>query len=470
MTFRLESKFEFDGSIDCKLEPRCFPTELTASMRPIICAILLSLLHVSTLWAQFSQLTVFGDSLSDTGNIQKRTFGIQPGSDYFRGRFSNGPVYAELLATRLGIGPLLPTEDGGTNYAHGGARTTGSPFFEGLFIEDIDEQVDSFLDHGSVDEQALYVVLAGGNDLFDPDVNPTRPASILADQIGRLVAAGIRNLLSINLTELGETPRFRGEREAMNARTREFNQTLADRLDGIAVANPGLSVFRLDAATLFSQVIALPRAFGFSDVRSPGIDANGSEGFLFWDDVHPSAAAHDLLARAAHRSLQEDSLLGDFNFSDSLDVGDVDLLSMAIRSGENQEGYDLTEDSLVDVSDLDAILELVGTVNGDVDLDQEVAFADFLRLSRQFGQPGFWSDGDLNADGQVSFPDFLILARNFGIDLGEMPAIVPEPVSSRLLFLASFVFVLTIDRTGRRREPEHTVARRPECKPMADTL
>ena len=57
----------------------------------------------------YSGLVVFGDSLSDSGNA---------------GRYSNGPVWVERIATRIGA-ELRPSEEGGANFAVGGARTHG---------------------------------------------------------------------------------------------------------------------------------------------------------------------------------------------------------------------------------------------------------------------------------------------------------------------------------------------------------
>ena len=55
--------------------------------------------------------------------VDELTFGILPGSDYFDGRFSNGPLWIEDLATRLGVPVPDHSLDGGTNYATGGAET-----------------------------------------------------------------------------------------------------------------------------------------------------------------------------------------------------------------------------------------------------------------------------------------------------------------------------------------------------------
>ena len=52
---------------------------------------------------------------------------------------------------------------------------------------------------------------------------------------------------------------------------------------------------------------------------------------------------------------------------------------------------------------------------GDLDSNQSVDFADFLRLSTNYGlEDALWEDGDLTGDGIVSLADFLILSNNFG--------------------------------------------------------
>ncbi|MGZ9082256.1 MAG: SGNH/GDSL hydrolase family protein [Rhodoplanes sp.] len=72
--------------------------------------------------ASYTNMFVFGDSLSDTGNVYDLTRGILPAPPYAGGRFSDGPVYAEYMAKGLGL-PLDNVLSGGTNYAFGGAET-----------------------------------------------------------------------------------------------------------------------------------------------------------------------------------------------------------------------------------------------------------------------------------------------------------------------------------------------------------
>src|SRR5262249_22192134 len=54
--------------------------------------------------AAYSQLIIFGDSLSDTGNAFLGTGQtIPPSPPYFQGHFSNGPVWVERLAEALDL-------------------------------------------------------------------------------------------------------------------------------------------------------------------------------------------------------------------------------------------------------------------------------------------------------------------------------------------------------------------------------
>ena len=419
-------------------------TVKTVLILMVTCA---SLAHAQS---QFEQLFVFGDSLSDVGNFFDATFELEPDSRYFEGRFSNGPVYSELFAELMELDPLLPSNNGGTNYAFAGGRTADTPFFAGgFFINDLDDQVNEFLDGNAVPSDALYLVLAGGNDfVLGETTNAAAPAGRVVDQIERLTNAGARNVLSINLPLLGDVPRFQDERQVLNERTETFNRILNDELDDLQARDPELSVMRLDIASLFVQLVSHPEEFGFTNVTDEGINADDAEGFLFWDCVHPTAEAHQLLARAAFRLYDDDPLIGDFNLSNELDVSDLDLLSFAIQDEGETFGpeFDLNQDAVVSLDDIDWWLQESGTVNGDINLDQQVGFQDFLALSRNFGDEGAWSDGDLNADGSVSFPDFLVLSRNFGV----VSASVPEPSGWSSTMWLSLALFLNSGRQRRR--------------------
>jgi hypothetical protein len=51
---------------------------------------------------------------------------------------------------------------------------------------------------------------------------------------------------------------------------------------------------------------------------------------------------------------------------------------------------------------------------GDADCDDDVDFADYQTLERNFGTGTTWQQGDFDADGDVDFTDYQMLERNFG--------------------------------------------------------
>jgi phospholipase/lecithinase/hemolysin len=284
----------------------------------------------------FSQLVVFGDSLSDVGNIAASSLDIFPGRYYHDDRFSNGPVFVEALSVGLGLGSPIRSTAGGNNFAYGGAQTAGTGGLQGLFIRDIDEQVDQFLATRSVDPGALFLVFAGSNDLVNGQANTNVPVNNLAEDIGRLVAAGARNFLVPNLPLLGHTPRFNddpGTLAQYNTRSLQFNAALEVMLDNLQTNNLALTFFRLDVAALVNEVLANPAEFGLTnvtDAAAPGLEpgaalyntsqiAPNAHQYAFWDDLHPTATVHTFLAE---RALALFALPGDYNQNGTVDSAD----------------------------------------------------------------------------------------------------------------------------------------------------
>jgi phospholipase/lecithinase/hemolysin len=282
----------------------------------------------------FRDLFVFGDSLSDTGNIFRLTLENVPESPpYFRGRFSNGPVWVEGLADRLAL-EVEPSLQGGTNFAFGGAETglEDNDLFErniGALIPSLRAQVHTFLlsdfigdplaGFDNADPEALYIVWGGPNDLRQAVIQmTTEPATEaqtavddLVEAIRNLAEAGARSFLVPNLPNLGLTPESRAlGPEAMALATEIsvlFNNALAKALEALE-AEFDITIFRLDTFTLLEEVVADPAAFGFTNVTEPCLAGDPFEGgtpcmspdvFLFWDEIHPTAAAHAILANFA---------------------------------------------------------------------------------------------------------------------------------------------------------------------------
>jgi phospholipase/lecithinase/hemolysin len=285
----------------------------------------------------FNNLVVFGDSLSDIGNIAQAPFINTPGPYYWNGRFSNGPVYAESLATGLGLSTFVrSTASGGSDFAYGGAKTTGTSFPNNLFVQDVDDQVGQYLGSPAANASTLYTIFAGANDLLDGQTNMSTPVNSLQSSINRLITAGARNFLVFNLPPLGNTPRFNASQTTLtqyNTRSQQFNTALASMLDRLQVGNPTVSFYRYDVTALFNQALANPQLFNLTNTTNsaaPGLTPGATSydtskivsnpnQYLFWDDLHPTAAVHLILA---HRALDLFFPPGDYNRSVASDAAD----------------------------------------------------------------------------------------------------------------------------------------------------
>jgi len=149
--------------------------------------------------AAWSDLTVFGDSLSDGGNVGRFTY---DGATY--------PLYDEILAQSLGD-TLRPSSLGGNNYAEGGAVAV--PAINPLF--NTQDQLDSYLAArgGRADPNGLYIPWIGGNDLAAAALAPLaaqqivdNSASAAASQVSRLLNAGAGTVIVPTVPNVGATP------------------------------------------------------------------------------------------------------------------------------------------------------------------------------------------------------------------------------------------------------------------------
>ena len=250
-------------------------------------------------------IVVFGDSLSDVGNIYGATHEAIPISPpHYQGRFSNGPVWVEYLADHLGLDASTPAGFGGTNYAIGGAQT-GWGVASGV-IPNVGEMIGTYLDSATPSGGELFVIWAGGNDFLNGSTNTGAVASNMADHVRSLALAGGSRFLVPNLPLLGLTPRYRfsAESAAMNARTQEYNQLLCDELDALE-ASLGITIHRLDVASIIQEAVDDPGRYGFDNVTagayqsSTGWVAPNADAYMFWDDIHPAALGHQMLGEQA---------------------------------------------------------------------------------------------------------------------------------------------------------------------------
>ncbi|WP_264273208.1 autotransporter outer membrane beta-barrel domain-containing protein [Duffyella gerundensis] len=147
-------------------------------------------------WDQFY---VFGDSLSDSGNVGRYTW---DGSTH--------PLYDDILAEKIQQS-LVPSSAGGTNYAAGGAVATPALDAD----NNTQQQLQTYLNAngGRADGNGLYVHWVGGNDLAAAALNPlaaerivSSSAAAAASQVNTLLNAGAGTVIVPTVPNIGATP------------------------------------------------------------------------------------------------------------------------------------------------------------------------------------------------------------------------------------------------------------------------
>lgn len=266
----------------------------------------------------FSRLYVFGDSLSDTGNAYKADGGLIPQSPpYYKGHFSNGPIWVEDVAAKLNL-----NADSVFDYAYGGAKSHGG------LIPTLSLQITEYATlHPTADPFALYAVWIGSNDFLDDVDNAEEATSAavdsIADGITRLAEQGAKTFLVPNLPNLGLTPKAmlqdqdNGNHDfsnRLNELASLFNNKLATELDTLATTLH-VSIIPFDTYQTLDTVITKADEYGIDNITqgcNPNWYTGGNEPicntpdtYLFWDDVHPSQVTHEYLSSFIHDTLVE---------------------------------------------------------------------------------------------------------------------------------------------------------------------
>ncbi|GAB4295101.1 MAG: hypothetical protein Fur0025_32050 [Oscillatoriaceae cyanobacterium] len=256
----------------------------------------------------FSDLYVFGDSLSDDGNLFAVTNGlIPPSPPYVNGRFSNGLVWVEQLAPKLGLA-VNPN----SNVAFGGALSGNTNNFNTRFpnlppLPGLQQPVDAFVAaNPNADRQGLYVVWAGANDYGERVTDVAGVVNNITTAITKLAAVGARNFLVPNLPDLGITPAGASSPNAagLSQITAAHNSALAAAVP-VLEQNLNVNVIPVDVNALINNARSNPGTFGFTNV-SNGFLTSGATNpneYIFWDELHPTFSAHQLIAEAANQAI-----------------------------------------------------------------------------------------------------------------------------------------------------------------------
>lgn len=346
-------------------------------MKRITLSILLSLASLS-LWAStsYNKLVIFGDSLSDNGNLYNYSMHFLPKSPpYFQGRFSNGPVWSEYMVKKA-----FGKEDTEKllDYAVGGAgaiiaKDENLPY-------SLSAEVDNFLYlHSYADRtKMLYTVFIGANNYINGPTNIEEITSAVVDgieeNIQTLIDRDAKTFLIFTMPDLGISPDGieYGNTQLLTTLSNVHNQKLLVMVKKLQAANPSIRFVTFDMQEAFNYIKTHPE-YGITNLTeacydggfmlAPQAKSNQSlktylkgesntanwtnlnfeqflqnpdfkeatrvaahfkqnpyrlastdeelncDTYLFWDHLHPSGKAHQILASLVDKRLKEENIL-----------------------------------------------------------------------------------------------------------------------------------------------------------------
>ncbi len=297
------------------------------------------ILFVASAFARpYGAVVSFGDSLSDTTNNPAT-------GDYWEGRYSNGPLWDEYLATNFGAALY--------DFAYSGSETSA-----------LAAQVAAALAYSWDDTNTLFTVWSGGNDFIDSaaangtslaawDGTINTGVANLSNAVATLAQAGARFIVVPNLPDLSQLPVVRTnplleiEAPLIRQLVANFNNDLASAMEGVAKKHPNVRIAWVDDFTLVDNISAHPSNFQFTVVDNDALDAFSDPTFtgpgadyLFWDVIHPTTKAHGLVAQMAESAVSNFApsiVIGPAN--ETVAVGSVLTLSASVLDATNCQWF-----------------------------------------------------------------------------------------------------------------------------------
>lgn len=235
-------------------------------MRKIIFFVFLCFL-INAYAVPFKQLVFFGDSLSDDGNLYKLLLKIIPKSPpYYKGRFSNGPTWAENISDYYYSNYYMDAK----NYAVGGATAIFHLPNDRFFAPtNLQLEVDKYLLDTSFEdrENILFNIWIGGNDyLFDQKVDVEKATEAVTTgiiaNIERLISHGGRRFLIFNLPDLSKTPFANTEDKLQLKRlTVMHNLKLTEKVKMLVEKYTKVKLVYVNFYDIFNDVMSNPEKY-----------------------------------------------------------------------------------------------------------------------------------------------------------------------------------------------------------------
>ncbi|KAJ3247920.1 hypothetical protein HDU78_002673 [Chytriomyces hyalinus] len=267
-------------------------------------------------------IVTFGDSVSDNGNI----FALygNPQAPYYKGRFSNGPVWVEYLSQYLSDAQLHDFAYGGScaNVSNSQSIPYGGTSMTTADLPDLAQQLTFFKKSQFSKlspDSTIYTVFAGANDMnyaaaVGKFPDPASIAGSVVNMVDSLIAFGAKNIVVNNLPPLDKTPRGYSSPSyagLLALLSNQYNEALEAGLARINKETPSVNIIRNNLNKLFTYAVSEEgrKDFGIDVYQTMCYNATAAtvctkpDTYLFWDTIHPTTKGHTAVAQYAYNQI-----------------------------------------------------------------------------------------------------------------------------------------------------------------------
>ncbi|KAF8526539.1 GDSL lipase/esterase [Hysterangium stoloniferum] len=263
------------------------------------------------------RIVAFGDSMTDNGAawmLSNHTWPQDPA--YFDHHFTNGPVWVEHLAQKLGMELIDLAVGGATSNNSVVKGVTGRT--DNIPVPSAVDQLASFLKSHTVDPEDLYVIMVGANDiLIGYTIEGVVPA--IKYIITNLHKNGATKFIVASYSNLGYLPFHAYSSPSTTYKLGKLSTDLQASLKSLRYTlcrGSGINVGFMDVFALFENMLGDPVDYGFDAdtvgesclvgayLEAPRTLCPDPDRYIFWDEYHPTRVVHRYMGSLAWKASQ----------------------------------------------------------------------------------------------------------------------------------------------------------------------
>ncbi|KXN66452.1 hypothetical protein CONCODRAFT_73679 [Conidiobolus coronatus NRRL 28638] len=260
-------------------------------------------------------LIIFGDSLSDPGNLYNLTLKIRPDKRYYHGRYTNGPVWSEYIQDYINVKKV-------ENWAYAGATTDNRISYKYRMIPSLQTQIDWFKlknnsCYNSKPSKHLVVYMAGSNNYLNATVSAQQTVSSINSHLNTLINdLKFTNIFLTNLPPIHDTPTFTGKflktgeysknyhnDTQIKSKVYKHNNLLSELIATKKQTNPEVNIINFNFDKFWPKAKSLnPYSSANWSSELPCFDGSkdpegckNPEDYFFFDTNHPITEVHRFL-------------------------------------------------------------------------------------------------------------------------------------------------------------------------------